>query len=142
LAETSPQVAVEAKQKSAQPDPEAVDDALPRFTIHFPLDSSIPLPEDQATLDQALNYLIEHPQRPIDIEGHADQLGSAAYNQKLGYLRAQALRDYLVNAGINPQRFSRIVSDGESKPLCRDTSEDCLRQNRRAIVLVAITPEN
>ncbi len=114
----------------------------PSFTIHFPLDSSIPLPADQSILDQALNYLLEHPERPIDIEGHADQQGSAAYNQKLGYWRAQALRDYLVNAGINPRRFSRIVSYGESKPLCRDTSEDCLRQNRRAIVLVAITPES
>ncbi|MBE0574313.1 MAG: fimbria/pilus outer membrane usher protein [Desulfuromonadales bacterium] len=142
LAEALPPLAAEAKQESTQPDPEAVDDALPRFTIHFPLDSSIPLPDDQATLDQALKYLMEHPQRPIDIEGHADQLGSADYNQKLGYWRAQALRDYLVNAGINPQRFSRIVSYGESKPLCRGTSEDCHRQNRRAIVLVAITPEN
>ncbi len=142
LAEASPPFAAKAKQESAQPDQEAVDDTLPLFTIHFPLDSSIPLPADQPTLDQALNYLIEHPERPIDIEGHADQQGSAAYNQKLGYWRAQALRDYLVNAGINPQRFSRIVSYGESKPLCRDTSEDCLRQNRRAIVLVAITPES
>jgi outer membrane protein OmpA-like peptidoglycan-associated protein len=141
-AEASPPFVVEAKQESVQPDQKAVDEALPRFTIHFPLDSSIPLPDDQPTLDQAFNYLIEHPQRPIDIEGHADQLGSADYNQKLGYWRAQALRDYLVNAGINPQRFSRIVSYGESKPLCRGTSEDCLRQNRRAIVLVAITPEN
>jgi outer membrane usher protein FimD/PapC/outer membrane protein OmpA-like peptidoglycan-associated protein len=140
--ETSPQVAVEAKQESAQPDQQAVDDTLPLFTILFPLDSSIPLPTDQSTLDQALNYLLEHPERPIDIEGHADQQGSAAYNQKLGYWRAQALRDYLVTAGINPQRFNRIVSYGESKPLCRDTSEECLSQNRRAIVLVAITPEN
>jgi len=142
LSGASPPFATEAKQKSTQPDQQAADNSLPLFTIHFPLDSSIPLPTDQSTLDQALNYLIEHPERPIDIEGHADQLGSAAYNQKLGYWRAQALRDYLVNAGINPQRFSRIVSYGESKPLCRDTSEDCLRQNRRAIVLVAITPES
>ncbi len=134
--------AVEAKQESAQPGQEAVDNTLPLFTIHFPLDSSLPLPEDQSILDQALNYLIEHPERPIDIEGHADQQGSAAYNQKLGYWRAQALRDYLVKAGINPRRFSRIVSYGESKPLCRDSGEECLRQNRRAIVLVAITPES
>jgi outer membrane protein OmpA-like peptidoglycan-associated protein len=141
-AEALPPFTAETKQKSAQPDQQAVDDALPLFTIHFPLDSSIPLPDEQPILDQALNYLIEHPERPIDIEGHADQQGSAAYNQKLGYWRAQALRDYLVNAGINPRRFSRIVSYGESKPLCRDTSEDCLSQNRRAIVLVAITPEN
>jgi peptidoglycan-associated lipoprotein len=141
-AEALPPFTAETKQKSAQPDQQAVDDALPLFTIHFPLDSSIPLPDEQPILDQALSYLIEHPERPINIEGHADQQGSAAYNQKLGYWRAQALRDYLVNAGINPRRFSRIVSYGESKPLCRDTSEDCLRQNRRAIVLVAITPEN
>jgi outer membrane usher protein FimD/PapC/outer membrane protein OmpA-like peptidoglycan-associated protein len=141
-AEALPPFTAETKQKSVQPDQQAVDDALPLFTIHFPLDSSIPLPDEQPILDQALNYLIEHPERPIDIEGHADQQGSAAYNQKLGYWRAQALRDYLVNAGINPRRFSRIVSYGESKPLCRDTSEDCLSQNRRAIVLVAITPEN
>ncbi len=142
LAEASPPLAVEAKQESVQPDQQTVDDALPRFTIHFPLDSSIPLPADQSILDQALHYLLEHPERPIDIEGHADQQGSTAYNQKLGYWRAQALRDYLVNAGINPRRFNSIVSYGESKPLCRETSEDCLRQNRRAIVLVAITPEN
>jgi outer membrane usher protein FimD/PapC/outer membrane protein OmpA-like peptidoglycan-associated protein len=142
LAEASPPRPAEAKQESAQPDQEDADSDQPPFIIHFPLDSNFPLSGDQTILDHAVRYLIEHAERPIDIEGHADQQGSVAYNQKLGYRRAQALRDYLVNNGINPRRFNRIVSYGESKPLCRDTSEDCLQQNRRAIVLVAITPEN
>jgi peptidoglycan-associated lipoprotein len=53
----------------------------------------------------------------------------------LGAKRAKAARDYLVTLGIAPDRLSTI-SYGEELPLCKDSSEGCWQQNRRAHFLV------
>lgn len=112
-----------------------------QFIVHFPLESHTPLPSERNVLEQALRYLAEHPELPIEIEGHSCRLGSSDYNLKLGHRRAQAIRDILVTAGIRPERFVQIVSYGEDKPVCDGTSKDCLRKNRRAVVVVVVTDE-
>jgi outer membrane protein OmpA-like peptidoglycan-associated protein len=52
----------------------------------------------------------------IQVEGHTDQVGSEAYNQKLSEQRAEAVRNALVQRGIDPIRI-RSVGYGESQPI-------------------------
>lgn len=125
----------EAKMPEKENDP-----ATPQFVVHFPLDSHVPRASDQTVLEQAARYLAEHPELPIEIEGHTCQLGSAAHNQGLGQRRARAIQAYLEQVGIDPARFVQIVSYGSHRLACRH-GEDCLRQNHRAVIVVVITPE-
>lgn len=67
----------------------------------------------------------------VEIEGHCDERGTNEYNLALGAKRAQAAREFLVTLGIPADRLSTI-SYGEEIPVCRDQSDSCWRQNRRA----------
>ena len=64
------------------------------------------------------------------IEGHCDERGTVEYNLELGKRRAQAVKDYLVDLGIEESRI-RIVSYGKERPFCTESKPSCWRQNRR-----------
>jgi len=64
------------------------------------------------------------------IEGHCDERGTVEYNLELGKRRAQAVKDYLVDLGIEESRI-RIVSYGKERPFCTESEPSCWRQNRR-----------
>ena len=68
------------------------------------------------------------------IEGHTDQRGSDAYNQKLSENRANTVRDHLIQQGVNPDLLETI-GYGESRPLfANPQNEDEFYQNRRVVV--------
>ena len=52
----------------------------------------------------------------LEIEGHTDNIGSDAYNEKLAEQRAEAVRDYLAEKAGIPLHAMNIISYGESKP--------------------------
>jgi OOP family OmpA-OmpF porin len=91
------------------------------------------LPADAApTLDVVGAVLSKWPEIKIEIGGHTDSRGSAAYNQELSQRRAAAVRDYLLG------HFSQLQADqltvrgyGESKPLVPNTNALNLAKNRR-----------
>ena len=64
------------------------------------------------------------------IEGHCDERGTVEYNLELGKRRAQAVKDYLVDRGIEESRI-RIVSYGKERPFCTESNESCFQKNRR-----------
>ena len=64
------------------------------------------------------------------IEGHCDERGTVEYNLELGKRRAQSVKDYLVDLGIEESRI-RIVSYGKEKPFCAESKPTCWQQNRR-----------
>ena len=64
------------------------------------------------------------------MNGHTDDVGSDAYNQALSERRAQAVRDYLVKAGL-PAQILTVQGHGKSLPLVRGTSEAARAKNRR-----------
>ena len=76
-------------------------------------------------------WLQQYSQYTITIEGHADERGTREYNIALGAKRAQAVRNYLAQHGINAARM-RTISYGKERPVavCNDIS--CWSQNRRA----------
>lgn len=76
-----------------------------------------------------------NPNAKLKIEGHCDERGTSAYNIVLGEKRAKAVRNYLVELGINANRVS-VVSYGKERPFCSEHTETCYAQNRRGHVVV------
>jgi peptidoglycan-associated lipoprotein len=66
----------------------------------------------------------------VRVEGHCDERGTNEYNQHLGQRRAEAVRRYLANLGLESGIFE-AVSFGEEQPVCTDSTEACWAQNRR-----------
>jgi len=66
----------------------------------------------------------------ISVNDHTDDVGTAAYNQALSERRAQAVRDYLVKAGLPPGIMS-VEGHGKSLPLVKGTTDAARAKNRR-----------
>lgn len=70
------------------------------------------------------------------IEGHCDERGTEEYNMALGERRALAVRDYLINMGIDDSRID-VISFGEQRPAVPGFDESAYSQNRRADFKIA-----
>ena len=64
------------------------------------------------------------------IGGYCDERGTVEYNLELGKRRAQAVKEYLVDLGVEKSRI-QIVSYGKEKPFCTESTANCWQQNRR-----------
>ena len=69
----------------------------------------------------------------IEIQGHTDSGGSAAFNESLSLRRAEAVRDYLVAQGV-PIRRLRAVGYGERFPIASNSTPEGQAENRRVEV--------
>jgi peptidoglycan-associated lipoprotein len=98
--------------------------------IFFDFDRSEIRADAREVLARKADVLNQLPEIAIRIEGHADERGTVEYNLALGERRAQAAKDYLVNAGIDPSRISTI-SYGEERPAVDESGEAAWSQNRR-----------
>lgn len=91
--------------------------------------------EARATLDRQAEWLERYRDIKVIIEGHCDERGTREYNLALGAKRANAVRDYLVAAGINPKRVATI-SYGKERPVVEGVGPEVWKQNRRAVTVV------
>ncbi len=64
------------------------------------------------------------------VEGHCDERGTGEYNLALGTRRAQAIKGYLIDLGIEASRI-QIASYGKEKPFCAESTPNCWQNNRR-----------
>ena len=87
--------------------------------------------EARDTLRSNAEWLKRNASTRIEVEGHCDERGTSEYNLALAARRAQATRDYLLTLGIAPDLISTI-SYGEEIPVCKEKTEACWAQNRRA----------
>lgn len=85
----------------------------------------------RSTLRGNAQYLKEHPDLEILVEGHCDERGTAEYNLALSQKRAKAVRDYYITLGVSGKAVGTLAF-GEEQPLCKDATEDCWNRNRRA----------
>ncbi len=81
-------------------------------------------------LDNVVAILQKNPSLKLEIEGHTDNRGAAAYNQKLSENRAKAVMDYLIARGIEPSRLA-AKGYGFSKPAATNATAAGRAQNRR-----------
>ena len=72
----------------------------------------------------------------LEIEGHTDNIGSEDYNEHLGEMRAEAVRNYLADQGGIPLHAMSIISFGEKKPVAGNNTAQGRAQNRRVVVRV------
>jgi peptidoglycan-associated lipoprotein len=70
------------------------------------------------------------PDLGILVQGYTDQQGSISYNNKLGLMRAEKVKQYLVDLGVSDQVI-KAVSLGKDGALCLDNSDVCRNMNRR-----------
>lgn len=97
---------------------------------YFETGKSKPTAESTEGIGFILQYLRNNPDASVDIIGHADEIGSTAYNDKLANDRATNIRKILLDAGVDGSRLN-IVSEGEDKSVLKDSS-DARRLVRRA----------
>ncbi|GIU20110.1 MULTISPECIES: peptidoglycan-associated lipoprotein Pal [unclassified Shewanella] len=102
--------------------------------IYFDFDRSSVSQQFAEVLSAHGDYLVEHPNVRVMIEGHADERGTPEYNIALGERRAKAVAKYLQGMGVQPSQMS-IVSYGEEKPMDFSRSDDGFAKNRRAVLV-------
>jgi peptidoglycan-associated lipoprotein len=103
--------------------------------VFFDLNKWNVRPDQRAALDRQAEWLKRFPQVTVTIEGHCDERGTREFNLALGAKRAAAVKNYLVAAGINPNRVETI-SYGKERPEVAGSNEEAWRQNRRGVTVV------
>jgi len=98
--------------------------------LKFEFDKAELRSEDKELLSRIAGILLTSHDYTISVNGHTDDLGSDAYNQKLSERRAQAVRDYLVKAGL-PESILSVEGHGKALPLVPGSSDRARAQNRR-----------
>jgi outer membrane protein OmpA-like peptidoglycan-associated protein len=98
--------------------------------IQFDFNKATIKPVSFAILDAVYDVLVANPKITVEVQGHTDNVGQAAYNQKLSQQRADSVKAYLVKKGIGE---SRLVAKGYgmTQPLLPNTSEANRALNRR-----------
>jgi len=88
------------------------------------------------TLNNVASVLSQYPQTTIDVYGHADSVGDAAYNQTLSERRAMAVSAILLNGGVVRQRLA-ATGYGESRPIADNGTAEGRARNRRVEVYIS-----
>lgn len=100
--------------------------------IHFPYNSNLVKGEENlAIVNNVANYMMSNSQTYIFVEGHCDERGPEAYNLALGSNRSNAVRNLLINEGVNPDRIF-VISYGKERPIVTAHDEESWELNRRA----------
>ena len=81
-------------------------------------------------LDKVSSTLVQYDQTMVEVAGHTDSTGSAAYNQALSERRAQSVAAYLTSRGVRGARLM-VGGDGENHPLASTDTPEGRQQNRR-----------
>lgn len=114
----------------AKPDLDAIVsgvDYIELMDLQFALESSVIEPKFYAELDEAATWMKKHPEMNFFLAGYADKTGTNAINDPLSINRANAVKKYLVEKGVNS---GNLITDGfgSTNPIERKIKS---RQNRR-----------
>jgi outer membrane protein OmpA-like peptidoglycan-associated protein len=92
-------------------------------------------PGARRTLDQIAQFLNEHPERRVQVEGFTDSQGANDYNMELSQSRADAVASAIIQRGIDAQRV-RALGFGEEFPVASNASAGSRQLNRRVEIIV------
>ncbi len=81
-------------------------------------------------LQEYIDFMKENPEYDTTIIGHTDSKGSAAFNQKLSEKRAKAVREAMIEGGIDQKRI-KALGKGESEPIADNGTAEGMAKNRR-----------
>lgn len=100
------------------------------YGINFDFNSDKIKDESKQTLDQIVGILKENSDWKMTVEGHTDNIGGESFNQTLSEKRANAVKKYLTDAGIDESRLT-AKGVGLSKPVSTNDTEAGRARNRR-----------
>lgn len=89
-----------------------------------------------SNLDKLAGFLQHYPERTVEIEGHTDNVGSADLNRGLSQRRADTVKTYLVQKGVESNRLS-TSGKGFDSPVGSNDSAAGRQQNRRVEIIIS-----
>ena len=98
--------------------------------IFFNTDQHQIQPKSETELKRVIQFMKENPEVKIEIAGHTDDIGNAAYNEQLSERRARAVYEYLVKEGVAPERL-KAKGYGQVQPVVPNDSDENRQRNRR-----------
>jgi len=104
--------------------------------VHFQHDSAEILPDSQGIVEELADLMSKRPDiKNVEVQGHTDDTGAAAYNLRLSQARAQAVVDAIASHGVDASRMS-AKGYAQEKPLVPNTTEANRAKNRRVQVMI------
>lgn len=103
--------------------------------ILFATDSTAVRPDLQRDLGRVAANLQQYPNSTIQVIGHTDADGDAAYNQQLSEGRARAVANVLLGNGVSGRRI-QTYGRGESQPIASNLTPQGKAQNRRVEIVI------
>ena len=100
---------------------ETIENRFRVSNVYYDYDLATLRPESVASLDSLVNFMRDNPSLSVEIYSFADAKGTDAYNKKLSERRAQSVKDYLVNNGIEGERMI-VKGLGETNPAAPNTT--------------------
>ncbi|MBC8089907.1 MAG: OmpA family protein [Phycisphaerae bacterium] len=109
--------------------------------VYFEYDTDAIRADAQASLEKKLPVLQANPGLKFRVEGHCDDRGSDEYNIALGRRRAEAVKRFLTDRGVDASRIE-TVSFGRERPAMQGDSEEARSRNRRDEFTITAGGEN
>jgi OOP family OmpA-OmpF porin len=103
--------------------------------VLFDVDRAELKPGAELHLSRLVDFLQQHPERNVLIEGHTDSTGGVEYNLGLSRRRAEAVRSFLVGRGVSPTRIA-TEGYGLARPIASNDTVAGRQQNRRVDIVV------
>ncbi|MFI5289368.1 MAG: OmpA family protein, partial [Polyangia bacterium] len=103
--------------------------------VHFATNKSRIMPDSFAMLSEIADVLKQRPEIKIRIEGHTDSRGSLKHNMKLSQARADSVRDFLVEKGVDPTRMESR-GFGPTQPIDDNRTAKGREMNRRVEFII------
>jgi outer membrane protein OmpA-like peptidoglycan-associated protein len=86
-------------------------------------------------IDELAQFLVEHPDRRVQIDGFTDSVGTDSYNEELSQRRADAVRSALISRGVDASRIG-TEGYGKSYPVANNNDSGGRQLNRRVEVII------
>jgi peptidoglycan-associated lipoprotein len=106
---------------------------LSQRVVYFDFDKSDVKAEYRKLISAHAEFLINHPQANVMLEGNTDERGSPEYNMALGQRRADSVKQAMLVLGVKDGQME-TVSFGEEKPAAEGHAEAAWRLNRRTVI--------
>ncbi|MBE9549615.1 MAG: peptidoglycan-associated lipoprotein Pal [Proteobacteria bacterium] len=107
---------------------------LSKRVIYFDYDQSTVRAEFRPVVAAHAEYVAANASASVTLEGHADERGSREYNLALGERRGNSVSGLFSAQGVRGSQLT-VVSYGEERPICRETSDSCWGRNRRVEIV-------
>jgi outer membrane protein OmpA-like peptidoglycan-associated protein len=108
---------------------------LPSSIFRFDFDKADLTQSNRELLSRVAGILLASKGYGLSVFGYTDDVGTADYNQQLSLRRAQSVRDYLVQAGINAS-IVNVKGYGKTSPLLEGNTSEARSKNRRVEIAV------